>query len=231
MTFREDQLAGGVTITAGARARSSSRPISRSSRSRGRLVSLTQPPSTGQSLAAAARFPVARAGSGARHAHRTAPASRACSSSATSGCRASVARVEASPQARRSPSTSRRRPPRASPSEPGRLIVTFEADALDLALPSMPPPDFLQACSPATRPLGAARDGAEVRHASRHDVPARRRASSRLVIDLLPPTTEAPSPATPSRRRRRATTRRTWNPTPARRSDAAAFRRPACEPS
>jgi N-acetylmuramoyl-L-alanine amidase len=85
--------------------------------------------------------------------------------------------------------------------ENGRLIVNFEADALDLqAPPSIPPQEFLQAVQPGdaaatVRLVPGPRFGVHRATTSQPDA-----SSSRLSIDLLPAGAEAPAPpsATPA---------------------------------
>jgi N-acetylmuramoyl-L-alanine amidase len=76
----------------------------------------------------------------------------------------------------------------------GRLVVTFEADALELSLPPVPPQDFLQALQPGetatTVRLTTGPKFAVHRATTSQPDPS----ASRLVIELLPATTEAPSP-------------------------------------
>jgi N-acetylmuramoyl-L-alanine amidase len=84
-------------------------------------------------------------------------------------------------------------------SEQGRLIVSFDADALDLVLPSLAPQDFLQALQPGdtattVRLVTGPRFAVHRVTSSQPDA-----SSSRVVIELLPATTEALAPpaATP----------------------------------
>jgi N-acetylmuramoyl-L-alanine amidase len=87
--------------------------------------------------------------------------------------------------------------------QPGRLIVQFDADALDLSIPLVPPQTFLLGITPGDTPstvvlaLGP-------RYALHRATTSQADAGSgRLTIDLLPSTTEAapapaPVPATPA---------------------------------
>jgi N-acetylmuramoyl-L-alanine amidase len=80
----------------------------------------------------------------------------------------------------------------------GRLVATFEADSLDLALPNAPPSDFLQSLQAegptSVRLTTGSRFAVHRATTSQPDAN-----SSRLVIELLPATTESPaSPATPA---------------------------------
>ena len=87
--------------------------------------------------------------------------------------------------------------------EQGRLSVVFDADALELALPSLPPQDFLQALQPgdtstSVRIVTGPKFGMHRVTTTQADA-----GSSRVVIDLLPPGTEplappSPTPATPT---------------------------------
>ena len=81
--------------------------------------------------------------------------------------------------------------------ETGRLIVTFEADALELSLPPVPPQEFLQALQPGetattVRLTTGPRFAVHRATTSQPDPSA-----SRLVIELLPATTETPAPTPP----------------------------------
>jgi N-acetylmuramoyl-L-alanine amidase len=81
----------------------------------------------------------------------------------------------------------------------GRLIVSFEADALDLqAPPSIPPQEFLQAVQAGETPssvrlVPGPRFGVHRATTSQPDAN-----TSRLSIDLLPAGAEAPVPAAPA---------------------------------
>src|SRR4029450_1335075 len=82
-------------------------------------------------------------------------------------------------------------------SDPGRLVVTFDADAIDLSLPSLPPQDFLLAIQPGDTPttvrlMTGPKFGMHRVTTSQPDA-----SSSRVVIDLLPPGTESLAPAQP----------------------------------
>ena len=84
-------------------------------------------------------------------------------------------------------------------SDPGRLVVAFDADAIDLSLPSIPPQDFLQSVQPGDTPttvrlITGPKFGMHRVTTSQPDA-----SSARVVIDLLPPGTEslAPSPPLP----------------------------------
>jgi len=197
LTFREDRLAGGLTITVRGRTIILSADQSVVSVG-GRLVSLTTPPvrqgtrwlipldflPRALALAMDTRIELRRAARllivGDLRVPRV------------------VARVESS-----SASTSvtfDSTPPATArvTAEPGRLIVSFEADALDLSLPSLPTQDFLQALQPGDTPSTARlmtgpRYGMHRVTTSQPDA-----SSSRVVIDLLPAGTEAPAPTAPA---------------------------------
>ena len=81
--------------------------------------------------------------------------------------------------------------------ETGRLIVTFEADALELSLPPIPPQEFLQALQPGetatTVRLTTGPKFAVHRATTSQPDPS----ASRLVIELLPATTETAAPTPP----------------------------------
>jgi N-acetylmuramoyl-L-alanine amidase len=79
--------------------------------------------------------------------------------------------------------------------EGDRLIVQFEADALDLQLPAVPAQDFVQALQPGDTPtLVRIVPGPKfAMHRATTSQPDA--TSARLTIDLLPATTEAPAPA------------------------------------
>jgi N-acetylmuramoyl-L-alanine amidase len=82
--------------------------------------------------------------------------------------------------------------------EANRLMVRFEADALDATLPASPAPDVLQAVRIADPPVVVALDlGPRFASFRASDAPGERGAG-RIVIDLLALTTETPAaPAAP----------------------------------
>ena len=109
-----------------------------------------------------------------------------------------VVRVEAGPAS--ASVTFDATPPTAArvTGEPGRLIVTFDADAVDLSVPSLPPQDFLQAVQPGdtqttVRVITGPKFGMHRVTTSQPDA-----SSSRVVIDLLPPGTEPLAPTQPA---------------------------------
>jgi N-acetylmuramoyl-L-alanine amidase len=108
-----------------------------------------------------------------------------------------VVRIEAGPTS--SSVTFDATPPTAArvTGEPGRLVVTFDADAIDLSVPALPPQDFLQAVqpgdtAPTVRVITGPKFGMHRVTTSQPDA-----SSSRVVIDLLPPGTESLAPAQP----------------------------------
>jgi N-acetylmuramoyl-L-alanine amidase len=196
VTFREDQLVGGVTLTAGSRTIiiTADQPVVSVA---GRLVSLPQAPirqgnrwllpldflSRALSLALDTRIEVRRASRTVLLGDYRMPRV--------------AARVESGPVS--TVVTFDVTPPAAARVvvEPGRLVATFEADAIELALPSVPPSDFLQSLQPegptSVRLATGPKFGVHRATTSQPDPNA-----SRLVIELLPPTTETTSPAPPA---------------------------------
>src|SRR4029453_3422366 len=77
----------------------------------------------------------------------------------------------------------------------GRLVVTFEADALELSLPPVPPQDFLQALQPGETPTTVRLTTGPKFALHRATTSQPDPSASRLVIELLPATTETPAPA------------------------------------
>ena len=80
--------------------------------------------------------------------------------------------------------------------QPGRLVVQFEADVLDLALPSLPPQTFLLALTPGETPNTVVLTTGP-RYASYRVTTSQADAGSgRVTVDLLPAvTTDAPAAA------------------------------------
>jgi N-acetylmuramoyl-L-alanine amidase len=193
LTSREDQLAGGVTVTAGNRSIIVT-PDQTVVSVAGRLVSLNVAPtrqggrwlmpldflSRALGPALATRFDLRRPSRllivGDLRVPRV------------------VTRIEPSAAAtavtlEATPATSSR-----IMLESGRLIVLFEADALDLGVPAIPPQDFLQAIQPgdvpaAVRVVTGPKFGAH--RATTSQVSAN---TSRLSIELLPAGAESPPP-------------------------------------
>jgi len=82
--------------------------------------------------------------------------------------------------------------------EPGRLTVSFDADALELSLPSLPQQDFLQALQPGDTPTSVRLVPGPKYGMHRVTTTQPDASSSRVVIDLLPPGTEAPTAPPPA---------------------------------
>ncbi len=85
--------------------------------------------------------------------------------------------------------------------QPGRLVVQFEADVLDLALPSLPPQTFLLALTPGDTPNSVVLTTGPRYATYRVTTTQADAGSARVTVDLLPAaTTDAPatSPATPA---------------------------------
>lgn len=79
-------------------------------------------------------------------------------------------------------------------SEPGRLVVAFDADALDLVLPALPPSEYITALHSGDTAVSVrigtgARFGVHRVTTTQPDA-----SSSRIVVDLLPATTDSPPP-------------------------------------
>ena len=83
--------------------------------------------------------------------------------------------------------------------QPGRLVVQFEADLLDLALPSLPPQTFLVGLTPGETPNSVVL-ATGPRYATHRVTTTQADAGSgRITIDLLPAaTTETAAPAPPA---------------------------------
>lgn len=196
LTFREDRLAGGMTITARGRTIIVTADQSVVSVA-GRLVSLATPPirqgtrwfvpldflPRALGLALETRLDLRRGGHLLVMGDLRVPRV--------------VARVEAGPRDASvtfeiTPATTTR-----VIAEPGRITVTFDADALELSLPSLPQQDFLQALQPGDTPasvrlIPGPKFGMHRSTTSQPDA-----SSARLVIELLPPGTETLTPAPP----------------------------------
>lgn len=82
--------------------------------------------------------------------------------------------------------------------EPGRLTVVFDADALELALPSLPQQDFLQALQPGETPTSVRIATGPKFGMHRVTTTQPDASSSRIVIDLLPSGTEPLAPPAPA---------------------------------
>ena len=82
--------------------------------------------------------------------------------------------------------------------EGNRLVVRFEADALDATLPTSSVPDIIQALRPGDQPSAIVVDlGPKFSSFRSSDAPGDR-GSARIVIDVLAATTEAAAPPAPS---------------------------------
>jgi len=84
--------------------------------------------------------------------------------------------------------------------QPGRLVVQFEADVLDLALPSLPPQTFLVGLTPGDTPNTVLLATGPRYSTHRVTTSQPDAGSGRIIIDLLPAaTTDAPTaPAPPA---------------------------------
>lgn len=83
-------------------------------------------------------------------------------------------------------------------SEVGRLVLAFDADALDLSLPAVPQQDFIQSLQAGDTPTSVRiatgpRFGVHRVTTTQPDAN-----SARVVVELLPPTTEVVGPTPPS---------------------------------
>lgn len=81
--------------------------------------------------------------------------------------------------------------------ESGRLIVVFDADVLELALPPLPQQDFLQALQPGDTPTSVRLTTGPKFGMHRVTTTQPDAGRSRIVVDLLPPGTEPPAPPAP----------------------------------
>ena len=196
VTFREDQLAGGVTVTAGSRTIivTPDQPVVSVA---GRLVSLPQAPikqgnrwlmpldflSRALGPALDTRIEVRRPSRTVLLGDFRMPR---VATRVESGPSSTVVTFDVTPPS-----------PARVVVEPGRLVATFEADALDLALPSVPPSDFLQGLQPEGQTSVRLATGPKfgVHRATTSQPDAN---SSRLVIELMPPTTDTTPPAAPT---------------------------------
>jgi N-acetylmuramoyl-L-alanine amidase len=194
---REDQLAGGITLTVGSRTIivTPDQPVVSVA---GRLVSLTQPPvkqgnrwllpldflSRALGLALDTRIDVRRPSRLVLLGDIRVPR---VAGRVETGPASTVVTFDITPPT-----------PARVVVEAGRLVATFEADALDLALPTVSPSDFLQSLQPGDGPASirlttGPKFGVHRATTSQPDPSA-----SRLVIELLPPTTETPAPTVPA---------------------------------
>jgi N-acetylmuramoyl-L-alanine amidase len=86
--------------------------------------------------------------------------------------------------------------PHTTTQEAGRLLVRFDADALDASLPGSPLPDLVQALRVADPPIVLAVDLGPRFASFRASDAAGERGAGRIVIDVMAQTTE-PTPAMP----------------------------------
>jgi len=196
VTFREDQLAGGVTVTAGSRTIiiTPDQPVVSVA---GRLVSLPQAPiKQGNRWLLPLDFLSRALGPALDTRIEVRRASRTVLLGDFRMPRV-AARVESGPAS--TVVTFDVTPPAAARVvvEPGRLVATFEADAIEIALPATPPSDFLQSLQPegptSVRLATGPKFGVHRATTSQPDAN-----SSRLVIEFLPPTTDTTSPVAPT---------------------------------
>jgi N-acetylmuramoyl-L-alanine amidase len=196
ITSREDQLAGGVTLTVGARTIivTPDQPVVSVA---GRLVSLTQAPvRQGNRWLLPLEFLSRALGPALDTRIEVRRASRLVLVGDLRVPRV-VGRVDAGPAG--STITFDVTPPTAARVvvDAGRLVATFEADSLDLTLPAVAPADFLQSLQAegpvSIRVTTGPKFGVHRATTSQPDAN-----SSRLVIELLPPSTEAPAGAAPT---------------------------------
>ena len=88
--------------------------------------------------------------------------------------------------------------PHSVSQEGNRILVRFEADALDATLPASPVPDMIQAVRPADQPTAISVDlGPKFASFRTSDVPGDR-GSGRILIEVFAATTEAPAPTAPA---------------------------------
>ncbi len=197
LTSREDQLAGGVTVTAGNRSIIVTPDQSVVSVA-GRLVSLNVAPTrqAGRWLMPLEFLPRALGPALDTRLDLRRP-SRLLIMGDLRIPRV-VARIATSPSATSVIFDATPATPARITLETGRLIVVFEADGLDLGLPAVPPQEFLQAIQPgdvpaAVRIVTGPKFGAH--RATTSQVNAN---TSRIAIELAAATTEVIPPVTPA---------------------------------
>ena len=195
LAIKEDKLAGGITVAAGSRTViiTPDQPVVSVA---GRLVSLTAPP-----LRQATRWlvpldflqralgPVLDTRIDVRRSSRMVVVGDLRVPRVTVRVDATAAGVTTHFEI--SPAT-----PSRVTSDGGRLVVNFEADALELQTPALPPQEFLQAVQPGDSPssvrlVPGPRFGVHRATTSQADA-----SSSRLSIELLPAGADAPAPPT-----------------------------------
>ncbi len=193
LTLREDRLAGGVTATAGAQSIiiTADQPVASVS---GRLVSLsTAPVRQGNRWLVPLDFLQRALGPALETRIELRRASRVLVVGEVRIPRVTT-RVEQAPMGATivfdiTPAT-----PTRITMENDRLIVQFEADGLDLQLPTVAPQDFVQAVQPGDTPtivriIPGPKFGMHRATTSQPDG-----GSARLSIELLPATADAPAP-------------------------------------
>ena len=198
LALKEDRLAGGITASAGPRTIIIT-PDQAVVSVAGRLVSLTAPPvRQANRLLVPLDFLQRAVGPALENRIELRRASRLLIVGDLRVPRVNV-RVEAAPSGvttnfEISPAT-----PTKVSSEGGRLVVNFEADALDLQTPStIPAQEFLQAVQPGDTPASVRlvpgpRFGVHRATTTQADA-----SSSRLTIDLMAAGADAPAPPTPA---------------------------------
>jgi N-acetylmuramoyl-L-alanine amidase len=199
LTMREDQLAGGVTLSVGDRTIivTAAQPVISVA---GRLVSLSAPPvKQGDRWLVPMDFVQRAVGPAIDTRLDVRRPSRLILVGDIRVPRI-VSRVEASPGGTTitfdaTPGTAAR-----VTVEPGRLVAAYEADALDLALPSVPPQDFLQGVQAGEAPGSIRLTPGPKFAVHRATTSQPEPGSSRLVIELLPAGADAPpgAPAAPT---------------------------------
>ena len=194
LTLREDQLAGGVTLTAGTRTVivTAAQPVVSVA---GRLVSLSAPPvKQGDRWLVPIDFVQRAAGPALDIRMEVRRPSRLVIVGDIRVPRV-VSRVEATPTGTTVTFDATPGTPARVTVESGRLVAAFEADALDLAMPSVPPQEFLQGVQPGDAPgsirLNTGPKFAVHRATTSQPDPG----SSRLMIELLPAGADAPAGA------------------------------------
>jgi N-acetylmuramoyl-L-alanine amidase len=197
LTLREDRLAGGVTATAGKQTIiiTADQPVASVS---GRLVSMsTAPVRQGNRWLVPLDFLQRALGPALETRIELRRASRLLVVGDVRIPRV-TARIEPAPASTTvvfdiTPAT-----PTRITMESDRLIVQFDADALELQLPSVPAQDFVRAVQPGDTPAIVRIVPGPKFSLHRATTSQPDATSSRLSIDLLPATTEAPTPPAPA---------------------------------
>jgi N-acetylmuramoyl-L-alanine amidase len=193
LTLREDRLAGGVTATAGKQTIiiTADQPVASVS---GRLVSLsTAPVRQGNRWLMPLDFLQRALGPALETRIELRRPSRLVLVGDVRVPRV-AARIEHTPASATVVFDITPPAPARVTMESDRLIVQFEAEALDLQLPAVPAQDFVQALQPGDTPT-LVRIVPGPKFAMHRATTSQPDASSaRLSIELLPATTEAPAP-------------------------------------